>query len=139
MPRATAHHPDGSVICHPGFRAVSGCAGHKPGAPGVPLVYDRPDEDRAILSAKKAWWHPKDGRPEANEPELGCTIQIDGVTALRWDVVEIPAGVDGDGVPFPSRTVRQWVDVRGEAAAVAREAEDRARLAATKRKRGGAE
>lgn len=125
MPRATAHHPDGSVICHPGARAVSGRPGHKPGEPGVALVYDRPTEDRAVLSAKKAWWHPKDGAPEANEPELGCTIQVDGVTVLRWDVVEV------DGAP-----VRQWVDVRAEALA-SREAEDRARLA--KRKRGGGE
>lgn len=111
MPIATPHHPDGSPVCHPGAWS------HAPGTPGVPLVYDRPTEARATLSAVKAWWHPKALDRAKSLPPLGASIHVDGVPALEWQEVPV-LGPDGSVVD-----VRQdWVDVAAQAREAARQA-----------------
>lgn len=111
MPIATPHHPDGSPVCHPGAWR------HQPGEAGVPLVYDRATEERALISAAKAWWHPKALDPALSLPPVGALIRVDGVDARRWDTIPV---LDAAGEIVDVRY--DWVDVRAERAAAERAA-----------------
>lgn len=97
---AIPHNPDGSPMCD---------------AAGKPLEFERKDERRALMSAKKVWWHPKcDPTPEKNQPPEGAQIHIDGALALRFERVPV---FDEAGEVVGTRL--DWVDLRIRAKAEA--------------------
>ena len=98
---ATPHTPEGAPMLD---------------AAGKPLEYERRDERRAVLSCKKAWWHPRsDPDPAKNAPPEGAQIHIDGALALRFE--RVPVFDEATGEVISTRL--DWVDLRIRAKAEA--------------------
>ena len=116
--KATAHYPDGSPVTGVGHWTP---AGGKPAESATPLEYLGRTEDRATRSAKRAFWHPKRGKPGCHDLEgealLGATIRIAGEVVERY-VRE--AVTDGAGKVVD--LVYKWLDVREEVAEAKRAA-----------------
>lgn len=94
---ATVFAPDGSQIRHP--------------KSGKPLVYERRDARRALLSAIKAWWPTdpvgkKGTGPTWGQPPVGARIDLDGQPWMRFEDVPVldAAGEIVDVAPA-------WVDI----------------------------
>lgn len=87
---AWAYQPDGTPV--PATGVVTPAGGRPP--PGTP-PFRRigRDEARAIANAKRAWWHPKRGRPGCHDVEgadlVGATIRIGGEIVERYDQLPV--------------------------------------------------
>ena len=95
----TVFNPDGSQIVHPASKK--------------PFVYERRDEDRAFLSALKAWlpwgkaairWKRTNKPPPL--PPLGALMKLDDQPWKRFE--EVPV-YDENGVMVDTRM--EWVDI----------------------------
>lgn len=94
---ATVWAPDGTQIKHP--------------KSGKPLVYERRDANRALLSAIKAWWPTdpigkKGTGPTWGQPPVGARIDLDGQPWMRFEEVAVrdASGEIVDVAPA-------WVDI----------------------------